>query len=525
MKEDIFSKFKDYNNELEKILEKKDFSKDSKNLLLSMFYKLETSYNDYETVKRKVKTKQEYLENILENIKYCNNIVLVKPNTEEYEEFIKNKKIFDVDLKLRKIHSLANELSLLSAILELNNFRVYLNENYNLIRNSFPYILNTGNDMDNTEVLRDFNAFSWNINENEIENLYVKLTYENLKLALDIDLIQVIQQEPDSFDVIKYIKSNLNLKYDNKICTQFLNIIFKISIILYIQESKYERKRLMEEKNVISDELTKTLDKKNYINDIIKRKMSLNKKVKNLDLMLNNDEVLVKEFEQKNKDKIEFGGLFNIKHFREQLKREREKTLKKIEQCNLYLTPKHYVENTKKLNEDYELIKNIKFDDSENNNILLNSEIARMEKVVLQKILLLRIKKLSNREEFIDFIYQLRYYTLMPIGNNENLFNDKKYKNDINILLNTFIDKLFEFKIINTISTNKKNDIEIIKNIFFIKTINLEELHLEINNIDKDVYELDIFDGKETLETTKKLNLQFNKKDRIKNNRKIKLFK
>ena len=113
----------------------------------------------------------------------------------------------------------------------------------------------------------------------------------------------------------------------------------------------------------------------------------------------------------------------------------------------------------------------------------------------------------------------------MPIGNNENLFNDKKYKNDINILLNTFIDKLFEFKIINTISTNKKNDIEIIKNIFFIKTINLEELHIEINNIDKDVYELDIFDGKETLETTKKLNLQFNKKDRIKNNRKIKLFK
>ena len=54
MKEDIFSKFKDYNNELEKILENKDFSKDSKNLLLSMFYKLETSYSDYEIAKRKV---------------------------------------------------------------------------------------------------------------------------------------------------------------------------------------------------------------------------------------------------------------------------------------------------------------------------------------------------------------------------------------------------------------------------------------------------------------------------------------
>ena len=67
MKEEFFSKFKDYNGELEKILEKKDFSKDSKSLLLSMFYKLESSYSDYETVKRKVKSKQEFLENILEN--------------------------------------------------------------------------------------------------------------------------------------------------------------------------------------------------------------------------------------------------------------------------------------------------------------------------------------------------------------------------------------------------------------------------------------------------------------------------
>ena len=55
MKEDFFSKFKDYNKELEKILEYKDFSQDAKNLLLSVFYKLEISYADYFLVKRKCK--------------------------------------------------------------------------------------------------------------------------------------------------------------------------------------------------------------------------------------------------------------------------------------------------------------------------------------------------------------------------------------------------------------------------------------------------------------------------------------
>ena len=248
MREDIFSRFKDYNNELEKILEKKDFSKDSKNLLLSMFYKLETSYEDYETVKRKVKTKQEYLDNILENIKYCNNITLIKPNTEEFEELKRENKIFDVDLKLRKIKVIANELCLLSAILELNNFKIYLDERYNLIRNSFPYILNTGNDMDNTEVLRDFNAFSWNVNESKIENIYTKLVYEGLKIALSENIIKKIQETPDNFDLIKYIRESLENLYEPKIVEEFLETIFRLTIIIYTNERKYKKKRLNEQK-------------------------------------------------------------------------------------------------------------------------------------------------------------------------------------------------------------------------------------------------------------------------------------
>ena len=40
-------KIRDYNNELEKILENKLFSYDVKNLLLSMLYKIENAYKDY----------------------------------------------------------------------------------------------------------------------------------------------------------------------------------------------------------------------------------------------------------------------------------------------------------------------------------------------------------------------------------------------------------------------------------------------------------------------------------------------
>ena len=52
--EKILSKLtpKDYHNELEIILEDKDFSEDVKNLLLSCVYKIEAGYKDYEIVKK-----------------------------------------------------------------------------------------------------------------------------------------------------------------------------------------------------------------------------------------------------------------------------------------------------------------------------------------------------------------------------------------------------------------------------------------------------------------------------------------
>ena len=54
----LFSKLKDYNAELDTILDKKYFSSNVKNLLLNLVYKLEISYKDFEVVKKCVRTKE-----------------------------------------------------------------------------------------------------------------------------------------------------------------------------------------------------------------------------------------------------------------------------------------------------------------------------------------------------------------------------------------------------------------------------------------------------------------------------------
>ena len=59
---------KDYNNELEKILEKKNFDENVKSILLSILYKIETAYKDYEKVKQDVETKDEFIKMFLKQI-------------------------------------------------------------------------------------------------------------------------------------------------------------------------------------------------------------------------------------------------------------------------------------------------------------------------------------------------------------------------------------------------------------------------------------------------------------------------
>ena len=45
---------KDYNNELEEVLENKKFDEYAKSTLLGILYKVEAAYNDMETVKKKM---------------------------------------------------------------------------------------------------------------------------------------------------------------------------------------------------------------------------------------------------------------------------------------------------------------------------------------------------------------------------------------------------------------------------------------------------------------------------------------
>jgi len=518
MKEDFFSKFKNYNKELEKILEHKDFSQDVKNLLLSVFYKLETSYADYFLVKRKCKTKQEYLENILESIKIINGIRLVTPNNNDFNE-LKEHGLYKIDFKLKLIVVLENEFAMLSALLGLNEFEVHVKEQYNLVKNSMPYLLNTAYDMEKIEVIRDFNAWSWNTAVEEIKDININLVYQNLKIALNTNIFEKIENV--DIDIIKNIKQNLLEKYDKNSVEAFLYLIFKVSILIYIKNNEEERKRLLQEKNNIEIELNKFNNKKVYVENITEEKKKLTNLLKKIDLTLNNKEMLLEEYERRNKRLAEYNKIFNVSHLVEKLQRERVTVLNEIDLCNKKSDPTTYLNNRNKLQQQYKFLKNIDF---ENNNNDIYKYINKIQEVFIQEIFVKKIKNITSLNDIIDCVYELRYYNFLSYSNDKVIGEVELLKELLENAKEELVNKLYENKVINNISTNLKNDIEIVKKIFDLKIINMESIYVQVKK-NNSKYTVIFYDEKETQDTQIELDLEFNKKDKIKLNKKIKLFK
>ena len=96
---------KDLNNSLERVLSKKNFSVDVENTLLSMFYKIENGYDDYNVVKRETFEKKEYITNLINIIdKNCENIKFITKR-DDLEE--------SVDIEKREIICKPIEINLL----------------------------------------------------------------------------------------------------------------------------------------------------------------------------------------------------------------------------------------------------------------------------------------------------------------------------------------------------------------------------------------------------------------------------
>ena len=179
---------KDYNNELEIILEKKAFDESAKNLLLNILYKIEASYKDYEKVKRHVQTKEEYTKQFIRIIENdCESINICKMHSNESS--ILGDKTFLVDKENKRIICYPIERKLLYCIAKINKQKEIIKEEYPIICQTISDLINIGNNINTVEPLRDFNGYSWTTISREIESITHNVIYQNLGMLLGYDFL------------------------------------------------------------------------------------------------------------------------------------------------------------------------------------------------------------------------------------------------------------------------------------------------------------------------------------------------
>ena len=348
---------KDYNNQLEAVLEKKYFDEDVKSILLSILYKIEAAYKDYKQVKQNVQTKEEFMQNIINIIqKECDEIKLVKPYSEESQ--IIGNKTFLVEKNKKRIICYNVERKLLYCISKINKKDKIIKDKYFVINETLSNLINTGNNINNVEPLRDFNGYSWTTISREIESVEHNIIYQNLVMLVGNEFLdRWVNNKEIILDYMEDFENRMEELYGKESSKDFIKTLKEISILLEVKFDTKNKEKILKIKEEIDKEIKKIEDNKKFVVNTTKEKRKLTKEIKNIDEIINNNTMLQEEYEKRNENLPLEEKIFSIRILSKLMAEEREKKIKELEKLNELLNPQNFVKYKKELEKKERVLK------------------------------------------------------------------------------------------------------------------------------------------------------------------------
>ena len=489
---------KDYSEELEEICESKRFEKEAQNLLLSMLYKVDGAYNDYKTVKREVPSKEEFLQIIIDIVRnYCREIEIARPNSELEKELAKSRcKIVEEEPdnkynKEQKVIFFPNEKVVLYSIIKAGMDKI--NANLNLKDKAILACMQIGRCISASEVIRDFNGFSWSQIISEIESIECNTIYT--------DLIYFLGEK-----YVNSLNSNNIEKLHNVIDSELLDKMQKLATKFYLEYDEKQLKVVNENLNKDKQKLDEMSKGNEYVEKITKIKKELLNKIGKIDEQLNDPKELRDAYINYNKDLPNEKKIFSVSHYEEMIQNNRKNILNEIEEYNKLQNPIEFVRIKQEIEgriKYFEEIKNITISD-------------------LQKCFFVNFCKmlddLNEKEKEIKNIYKIRYLKYLPISKNQLMKDIIDFEN----IEKKTIKKCIEKNIITPISNNPDTDYLLLKSIFETKNILIEGLLIKLSVKDGKLIS-EIYDG-DILDSTNEVILPNGSNIHLRKTKKVKIF-
>ena len=504
----LFSKIKDYNREIEEILDSKYFSSNIKSLLLSMIYKLEVSYTDFKEVKRCVRTKEDFLNEIIETIRlYCDNIKTVEPDSDQAKMLIKNNVKALTNEKERSILSYPTEIALLYAISEISPKYFYINQEFPL-KKQIQMILVNGYNQNNLEILNDFNGWSWDKTFEKKYNYLENLIYQNLLIMFGEKFLYEWRTYGSTRrDFLEELQCYIKHFTGNN---EYINSLYRL---IYVNLGKRDKEKITLELKENIKKLRKMTDKTKFIQEQKNTIEKYNKKIQRYETVLNDYKLLEKEYIKINSKLDDKKRIKSLKKYKQLLENEKAKLLKEINNLKLLLNSENFQKYKEELVKSYEIYICKKSYDE----VLIENQKQFL--IFLDK----KLNKMNTRDEIIDVIYELRYYKTLRISKDKIVSEIEVIEEYIDKVLKKAITKLCKLGALKIISMDINLNFEIIKYALDTKIIDLEEIRLGFD-IDENGLLIMVFD-KDVIEKQGRKKIVVNKKTlEVKPKRKIKLF-
>ena len=505
MKERFFKNItkNNLNNSLEHVLSNKNFSEETKNILLSMFYKIENGYNDYKTVKRDTYEKKVYIQKLIDIIdKDCEKIEFLKEND-------KSKEVVNKEKKEIICYPIETQILYLLAKIQKKNVIVKYIDYY--LEKAFSFVLNTGNNINIVEPLRDFNGFSWNVVSKDIEDINCNVIYQNMIILMGNEFLDKWVNSYNSLvDYFDIFQSEIEKKYGKKLKDSIVSTIMRLSIIInsiYDKEYEKELSNKKEQVKILFDDMENT---EKYLSNITKLKIQKEKEIKSLDEIINNKDLLAQEYSNRNNKLPLEKKIFSIRVLKSNLEAERKNILQEIKDLSEQMSPKAFLSKRENINKQMEILKVVNKNQKES----VYKLIIDLQKYII-KCFYKNVQNSNNKQEIIELIYKYRYYCYIPISTKNNINEEEKLQKYIEKLGVEIIKKAIEIKAIPQITEDVELNYQITRKILLSKIISLEDINIKIiqnkeNTILK-VYDEEIEDAEMTIKK-EKLKVKINKK-------------
>ena len=498
---------KDYNAKLEEILEQKKINEQAKNLLQGLLYKIEVSYKDYQKVKAKKNTEDKYVEELIENIdKRCDKISVVKLSPQiadnEIQKQLDDKKFYVGE----EIVSYPIEEKILYAIEKNTRYPKILNNKYEEVTIALSNMINEGKNMDRTEVLRDFNGWSWTTINKEIENIEANLIYQTLQILLGEEFLDNWCQDRDGIiDYLEQFVEEISSKYGKESADKMKELLNKIAIANTAKVNSKFAQSIDEKIQMLTEEIEKYDNTEQKITEVSNNKKHLLQELNEIEKIIGQDIKLKEQYQKANEDAPIDKKIFNIRVFKNQLDNRKKEILEQIEKSNYLLNPANYLEEKNKLVEQKQRLHDAHMSQDQLEKLLIDF----MKKFL--ECLYILIKNEKNEEEIVNLIYKFRYFVLLPFNLQKSIKDVEELQKSILKVEKKLVEKAIQKKVISNVP------FDIMRHLFKTRIIILEDLYYKITT-KAEKYYVQIFDeniSEEKFEIIPVEKTKINKKIRI----------